>query len=100
MNFRIPDVTGKIVGATEMTTAGGVILLGYWEKSEYGVLLDVGEPSYPVPILEECRHLKYSLASRTLKRWTGVVHSLELQLHVRRPLSPKQNLKNFKSTRT
>lgn len=38
MNFRIPDVTGKIVGATEMTTAGGVTLLGYREKSEYGVL--------------------------------------------------------------
>ena len=40
MNFRIPDVTGKIVGATEMTTAGGVILLGYREKSEYGGVAD------------------------------------------------------------
>ena len=42
MNFRIPDVTGKIVGATEMTTAGGVILLGYREKSEYGGVADAG----------------------------------------------------------
>ena len=55
MNFRIPDVTGKIVGATEMTTAGGVILLGYREKSEYRGCCR-RRSRYPVPVLEECRN--------------------------------------------
>ena len=56
MNFRIPDVTGKIVGATEMTTAdAGAVTLYLFSKN--------ADTQIP-------------LASPDIETLTGVVHSL------------------------
>ena len=74
MNFRIPDVTGKIVGATEMTTAGGVTLLGYREKSEYGGVADAG--AVTLYLFSKNAETQIPLASPDIETLTGVVHSL------------------------
>lgn len=74
MNFRIPDVTGKIVGATEMTTAGGVILLSYREKSEYGGVADAG--AVTLYLFSKNADTQIPLASPDIETLTGVVHSL------------------------
>ncbi len=67
MNFRIPDVTGKIVGATEMTTAGGVIL--YWvtgRNRNTGGVADAG--AVTLYLFSKNAETQIPLALRTLKR--------------------------------
>ena len=92
MNFRIPDVTGKIVGATEMTTAGGVILLGYREKSEYGGVADAG--AVTLYLFSKNADTQIPLASPDIETLTGVVHSLNYN-YTLRDLVPKTELEKI-----
>ena len=74
INFRIPDASGKIIGATEMTTEGGVTLLSYREKSKYGGVADAGAVS--LYLFSKNADTQIPLASPDIETLTGVVHSL------------------------
>ena len=57
-----------------MTTAGGVILLGYREKSEYGGVADAG--AVTLYLFSKNADTQIPLASPDIETLTGVVHSL------------------------
>lgn len=74
INFRIPDASGEIIGATELITEGGVKLLAYREKSEYGGVADAGPIS--LHLYSKNVETKIPLASPDIETLNGVVHSL------------------------
>lgn len=73
-NFRIPDASGKIVGASELTTEGGVKLLVYREQEEYGGVANAGAIHLYLFDQNTDKHLP--LASPDIEPLNGVVHSL------------------------
>lgn len=73
-NFRIPDESGKIVGASELTTEGNVNLWVYQEQEEYGGVADAGATHLFLYSRNTERHLP--LGSPDIKPLNGVVHSL------------------------
>lgn len=73
-NFRIPDESGKIVGASELFTEGGVKLLVYREQEEYGGVAEAG--AIHLFLFSQNTETHLPLASPNIETINGVVHSL------------------------
>lgn len=75
INFRIPDASGNIVGASTFLTEGGVKLKAYREQGEWGNVENAGAISLFL-LSETAGDTKIPLASPDIETLTGVVHSL------------------------
>lgn len=74
VDFRIPDISGKIIGGTNLTAIGGNLLKAYREKEEYGGVAFAGpEVLY---LYSETAQKPVPLASPDIECNNGVVHSL------------------------
>ena len=74
VNFRIPDISGKIIGGTDLTTMGGNVLRAYREQEDYGGVAQAG-PQIPY-LYSLTRAIPVPLASPDIECNNGVVHSL------------------------
>jgi len=74
INFRVPDETGDIIGATEVNSLGGVNLLFYKEKTSWEKIADAGPVK--VYLFSNNALSQIPLASPNISTSTGVVHSL------------------------
>lgn len=73
-NFRIPGESGKIVGASELTTLGGVELLVYREQDENAGVDNAG--AIELFLFSKNTETHVPLASPDIEPLNGVVHSL------------------------
>lgn len=73
-NFRVPDASGKIVGASELTTEGGVELLAYREQEEYGSVANAG--AIHLFLYSKNTEANLPMGSPDIEPLNGVVHSL------------------------
>ena len=74
VDFRVPDISGKIVGGTDLTTVGGNILRAYREKEEYAGVAYAGPEVLYMYSLTARKPVP--LASADIECNNGVVHSL------------------------
>ena len=74
INFRIPDPSGKLIGATELLTEGGVKLLAYKERDVWAGVVNAG--AVILHLHSENSDSKIPLASPYIETVNGVVHSL------------------------
>ena len=74
INFRIPDPSGKLVGATELLTEGGVKLLAYRERDVWAGVANAR--AIILHLHSQSSDSKIPLASPNIETLSGVVHSL------------------------
>lgn len=87
INFRIPDVSGTVVGATEMTTVGGVELLAYKEQEAWGNVANSGAIHLFLKSIN-AGNVNIPLASPDIETNSGVVHSLNYNYTLGELLTP------------
>ena len=75
INFRIPDASGAIVGASTFTTEGGIKLKAYREQGSWGEVENAGAISLFL-LSESAGDASIPLASPDIETLNGVVHSL------------------------
>ena len=75
INFRIPDASGAIVGASTFTTVGGIKLKAYREQGSWGEVENAGAISLFL-LSESAGDASIPLASPDIETLNGVVHSL------------------------
>ncbi|WP_059026246.1 fasciclin domain-containing protein [Gabonibacter massiliensis] len=74
VNFRIPDISGKVIGGTDLTTMSDNVLKAYREKEDYAGIAQAGpEILYLFSVTKDS---PVPLASPDIECNNGVVHSL------------------------